>query len=506
MNHANLSLFLALLLGLAPVAPAQWVRQNLPVDMGMALDVARSGDSSYVASGYILSGDFSGRAAYTNDGGTTWNLSSLPDSSRALVAVEFTSTDTGFIAAAYNKSTFSRASYVLPAGEWLSSSDGTLRKLRRIGFTGDPYTVGPYTEGVFTGGMLLMTTNRGQVWSVKHIFPDSVTYLLGGSFPTARTGFVAAALLPSSGEYAILKTTDGGSTWAALPIPDSITVLNDVCFTDSLRGYAAGRQFRNSMISGVVIRTTDGGATWDRTDFPAVTGLMDLEFPSATTGYAVGTKANSFIHKTTDGGTSWTPLSYQPDTIMLDGVCFAPGGVVGTAYGVRIRNDSLGSPLPLIPVAVTTTDGGASWAASFTDTSLTGCVVAGGIQIDPLRAYLSGGKLFSDGLMLHTENGGLTEVPAGNGEVLPGRFLLHQNYPNPFNGTTHLRYSLPAAARVSLKIFDVLGREASVLVEEWQDPGDREAAWRADDFPSGVYFCYFSANGRVQIRKLILMR
>ncbi|MCU0452846.1 MAG: T9SS type A sorting domain-containing protein, partial [Bacteroidetes bacterium] len=88
----------------------------------------------------------------------------------------------------------------------------------------------------------------------------------------------------------------------------------------------------------------------------------------------------------------------------------------------------------------------------------------------------------------------------------PTQFLLLHNYPNPFNPTTTVEFELPTAGRVRVSIDDLLGREAAVLVDEERPPGMHRATWDATRFPSGVYVCRLHTGGRVQMRKMILIK
>ncbi|HAL57681.1 MAG TPA: hypothetical protein DCP63_14725 [Bacteroidetes bacterium] len=83
---------------------------------------------------------------------------------------------------------------------------------------------------------------------------------------------------------------------------------------------------------------------------------------------------------------------------------------------------------------------------------------------------------------------------------------LSQNYPNPFNPITHIRYSLGERNAVSLKIFDLRGREVATLVDETQEKGEHLVAWNARTHPSGIYFCRFAAGTHTETKKIILQK
>ena len=77
---------------------------------------------------------------------------------------------------------------------------------------------------------------------------------------------------------------------------------------------------------------------------------------------------------------------------------------------------------------------------------------------------------------------------------LPTLFLLRQNYPNPFNPATSITYELPGSSLVSLKVYDILGREVAVLVEGLRGRGSYTVRWDAAGLPSGTYLCRLTAN------------
>jgi endo-1,4-beta-xylanase len=90
--------------------------------------------------------------------------------------------------------------------------------------------------------------------------------------------------------------------------------------------------------------------------------------------------------------------------------------------------------------------------------------------------------------------------------VIPKSFALEQNFPNPFNPTTNIRYSIPLTSKVSLKVFDVLGRQVETLVNEMQGPGQYTVTLSAQNLATGVYICRFTAGNYTATKKLLLIK
>jgi hypothetical protein len=88
----------------------------------------------------------------------------------------------------------------------------------------------------------------------------------------------------------------------------------------------------------------------------------------------------------------------------------------------------------------------------------------------------------------------------------PDEFALLQNYPNPFNPATTINYQLPNTGNVKLTVYDALGHEAGVLVNESQNAGNYNIVWNASGFPSGVYFYRLEAGSFVSNKKMILLK
>jgi predicted extracellular nuclease len=91
-------------------------------------------------------------------------------------------------------------------------------------------------------------------------------------------------------------------------------------------------------------------------------------------------------------------------------------------------------------------------------------------------------------------------------DVLPVAFGLEQNYPNPFNPSTNIRYELPTGAAVSLRVYDLLGREVATLVNETQAPGRYTVRFDGSSLSSGIYFTRLQAGTFVTMRKMLLVK
>jgi hypothetical protein len=88
----------------------------------------------------------------------------------------------------------------------------------------------------------------------------------------------------------------------------------------------------------------------------------------------------------------------------------------------------------------------------------------------------------------------------------PVQFGLEQNYPNPFNPTTNVRFSVPENGFVTLKVFDLMGREVSTLIEQQLSAGSYETTFAAGSLASGMYLYRLTAGGKVETRRMILMK
>jgi hypothetical protein len=85
-------------------------------------------------------------------------------------------------------------------------------------------------------------------------------------------------------------------------------------------------------------------------------------------------------------------------------------------------------------------------------------------------------------------------------------FELMQNYPNPFNASTTISYSLLQSSTVTLEIYDILGRKLETFNQGTQPAGSHSVIWKANQYPSGVYFYRLQAGDFNQNQKMILLK
>jgi hypothetical protein len=94
----------------------------------------------------------------------------------------------------------------------------------------------------------------------------------------------------------------------------------------------------------------------------------------------------------------------------------------------------------------------------------------------------------------------------GESNLNPTEFILYSNYPNPFNPSTTIRYSIPEASFISVKIYDELGKEVSSLVNETKSAGTYEVEFSASKLSSGIYYYTLQAGSFTQTKKMILIK
>jgi hypothetical protein len=188
---------------------------------------------------------------------------------------------------------------------------------------------------------------------------------------------------------------------------------------------------------------------------------------------------------------------------------FGANGVVvsnidGAAHDANIILTTAGAPGPLLGF----TDGASYIATDLYNGNTTQPVMFTG-GIDTLKVSLPayGSAVFVIDNVAHTlVLPLLTGVGESRSGVIPGEYGLGQNYPNPFNPTTTISYQIRSAGGVSLRVYDVLGREVATLVDGYQSAGTHAKTFDGSRLSSGVYFYRLQSGAFVNTKKMVLAK
>jgi hypothetical protein len=193
-----------------------------------------------------------------------------------------------------------------------------------------------------------------------------------------------------------------------------------------------------------------------------------------------------FFARTTDGGVTWQNLG----RVKADG-----------AYGAAFPAGSTQAWFAGERTVAFSSDNGETWVEQPTDyvfSQLNSISFS-----DPAHGWI---VTWEGGILRYRMRETTTGVTVRLGETLPSRAILEQNYPNPFNPSTTINFELPKTSHVTLTVFDVLGRQVSVLVNERKEAGVHEVNFDASGLASGVYFYRLQAGDFVQSKKFLLLK
>ena len=132
--------------------------------------------------------------------------------------------------------------------------------------------------------------------------------------------------------------------------------------------------------------------------------------------------------------------------------------------------------------------------------------VAESVEIQSDGKIIVGGRTLFNGLIVRYQNQSPDAVEDNKSSSQKEEYYLFNNYPNPFNPSTTIKYSIPYTSLVTLKVYDMLGREISTLVNEEKNEGNYEINFNASNLSSGVYFYKMVAGGFVSSKKFLLLK
>ncbi len=271
----------------------------------------------------------------------------------------------------------------------------------------------------------------------------------------------------------------------------------------------------NGIVIGAEISVDARGNSYVTGDFTSLVTFGNIQLSAPTYGYT-----NVFIAKyDSNGNCIWARqgIDNYGDAsgfgISVDwkGNSYVTGRFTGTSTFGAIQ---LIAPDGYINVFIAKYDsnGNCIWAKQSMGNIMSG---GNGIAVDVKdNCYVTGftGAATFDNFQLIGSGGFIAKIVDSTEETyieksgIPHNFVLEQNHPNPFNPTTTINYLIPKTSFVSIKAYDVFGKEVVTLVNEIKTPGEHKISFNARCLSSGIYFYRMQAGGFVETKKLILLK
>ena len=394
----------------------------------------------------------------SSDDGTTWS-----DLNHDLSTLQYQSAD-------YDVTNLQRMYGGNQDNDKESSTDGGSNWTQRTTGDGGYTVVDPinanFIYGQYVNGSLQRSANYG--FSYTEIKPSSST---GGLFynpyemaPGDHNTIVFGRA--DVWETNSAQTASSGSGWTQIAntgiVGGSVSAIG-ISSTNTSKIYIGTS-------NGRILVTTDNGNNWTtQAGFYYVTDFAVDNTNDAICYATFGGTGGIHISKTTNNGANWVSITGNLPNIAANSVI-----VRSTAPRMIFVSGDLG--------VYQSTNEGTNWV-SFNSGLPT-------MQVYDLKYKQAAGILLAatHGRGCWTFNVNSTLGIGRNLSGIPKQFYLAQNFPNPFNPSTTIKYQIPVNSFVSLKIYNVLGEEVSLLVYEKQNAGAYELNWDASNYPSGVYF------------------
>lgn len=335
------------------------------------------------------------------------------------------------------------------------------------------------------GAVIYKTTNGGTTWEKKILSTNPGDNGIQVQFVNQNTGWVLVYNF-STFAASFLKTTDGGNNWTPFNGHGLFFFVNE--------NY--GWSYTASGPSGtnppyIIYSTTNGGLTWLEQFRDSTNGALNaIYFVDQNNGWLVGYLGK--VLKTSNGGATWnfvTNTGVNPNQRGTSVFFLNP------QYGWIPSKDDAGNPF-----VQHTTDGGLTWQT----------------QPTPIGSPFGNNAIFYV-YFTDTQNGWFTAdlgklcrysgvSGVGDNENLISSFKLHQNYPNPFNPSTRIQYQVSSNSYVTVKAYDMLGKEIATLVDGYRSAGNHEIEFDAYQLSSGIYFYQLRTSEFLETRKMILTK
>jgi hypothetical protein len=337
------------------------------------------------------------------------------------------------------------------------------------------------------------TTNGGINWVNILSTGGTAGYINGIVFLRASPSFGIIASDSPAGPgqpFWMQKTTDGGNNWQPVTVPGytgSFGGDHTVFVIDSL---FFGFGISNS--GSYAALTTDGGLTWNNRFLNNAGGYTTgLAFNSdKLNGIGVGNGVLPVISKTDNGGINWSSLNTGRN---VSGNFSRAKWVYGTNICFVTAETGASGTI------MVSSNNGTNWNTQST---------AGVTGLNDIDLIYESGVIYAYAI---STTGSVIKLQQTTGiktigGTSPDNFKLMQNYPNPFNPSTNIRFQLPGQSMVSLKVYDISGKEISTLVNENLPAGNYEVAFKGSNLSSGTYFYKLSAGNYSETKRMMLLK
>jgi len=338
----------------------------------------------------------------------------------------------------------------------------------------DIYFVNSNIGWIISGYYIYKTTDSGNSWLLQ--FTGPTQYRIW--FVDENTGFAIAS------SNLCKKTTDGGANWISFGIGPGSIALFSIQFINHDTGWIGGA-------NGNLYRTTNCGTNWIQINTGVTTRLYSLSFPSPDTGWAGGfnNTGESKIIFTSNGGVNWVTNYTDPQSQGVESIFFV--------------NPKTGWAAGLPGKIMRTTNAGLNWELQ---QSYAGNIHLFGMYfISPQIGWIAGEAGVANGKILKTTTGGIVPVTLVSYDI-PLNYSLKQNYPNPFNPVASISFDVLKRSITRLYVYDMLGREIALLVNQELIPGFYSVDFDAAQLPSGTYFYRLSSGNFVETKKMMLIK
>ncbi len=302
------------------------------------------------------------------------------------------------------------------------------------------------------------------------------------SIPPGRVLLAHEGNLYAYGPYV---STDRGNTWQKqnTGLSDSSVCCYALVHDQNLHYVFAGTQ------SGVFV-TSNNGSNWKPTATgPTRVSMLAAQTTSLGKTFLFAGTDSLGVFRSSDLGMTWYSANAEPIFHNISKI------VANQKYVFCLSSDSISNGSGVFCSG----NNGSTWR------SMNAGFPAGNVRDIAVTDSLLYACFGEKGLWcLPLSN--ITTVLNSNANKVPRMFVLHQNYPNPFNPNTTVEYQIPQQSIVTLRIFDILGREVAVLVNEKKEAGRHSVQWDAARFSSGVYFYALQTGQFRETKRMVLMK